>query len=296
MTHTKHHTTDVHQSSQPFHDEALASALEVEGELAAEITRQVAVLCDRLIDDAVPRISRIADLGCGPAVAAIQLAEVFETSHVVAVDSSPAVLERAADRVARHGLADRVELRSLDLDGNVASLGKFDLVWVALALHHAQDEPAALANFASLVRPGGLLCLLERAEPTAFHPSNDLGREGLWARVESANSAWLRRTRDLRPGIADVEGYAPMLEQAKLELVDSRVVSDTAVASAGPALSVLLDKYIRTALRDSDSPLDQSDREALQRSIESTEDVDWGETHATSSRTVFIAKQERSAA
>jgi SAM-dependent methyltransferase len=289
MTHSSHRPSPVH--GHVFLDDDFAAALETEGELAAGVSRQAVALCAELLDVG-GAVERVADLGCGPGVDATLLAGAFASAQVVAVDASPVMLARAGERAARLGCSDRIELRSLDLDGDLGSLGTFDLAWAALALHHTEDERAALANFASLLRPGGLLCLLERAEPTVISPAHELGRPGLWRRLETAQAAHFERTRASLPGIADVAGYADMLEQVGLELLSRRTLSFSTVAPSSPALRALIDRYVRGVLRTLDQ-LDPSDREALEGREERVADSGWGDARVTSSRTLFIARTRR---
>lgn len=148
-----------------FHGDDAAAKLEREAELAAGVTAEAIALC---VTHAGSKVRRVADLGCGPGVAATALAEAFPAATVVAADGSPVMLQRTAERAERLGLSDRVETATVDLNGDLHSLGTFDLVWAALALHHARDEQASLESFAALVRPKGLICLLEKAGATDY--------------------------------------------------------------------------------------------------------------------------------
>ncbi len=173
------------------------------------------------------------------------------------------MLARAESRAARLGVADRVELRSLDLNRDLQGLGSFDLVWAALALHHAADEPAVLRSFGSLLRPKGLLCLVERADPMVVRLTRDLARPGIWDRVGSAQSEWFERARLALPGTASAVNYATMLEQTGFELLASRTLTDTVTAPDEPAMRTLVAEYLRRAERNLDGILDTADLEAL---------------------------------
>lgn len=280
-----------HGAADVFRDERFAAILETEGELAAGLTAQAAALCEDLLDVGGRHdVLRVVDVGCGPGVATSSLAQRFGSAIVVGVDGSPVMLARAEDRAARQGLSDRVQLRALDLDGDLGSLGSFDLVWAALALHHAQDELAVLGRFAALLRPGGLLCLLERAEPIAMRPAHDLGRPGIWERVQSAQAKWYEHARRSLPGVTNVESYADMLEQVGLELLDTRTLTDAVTAPVDPSLRQLIDRHVSAVLRDLRDALDPADVEAL-RAAESVAAAEWGDLLVTSTRTSFIARR-----
>ena len=141
------------------------SALEHEGELSSGLSEEALADIVRLFDDAGSRVRRVADLGCGPGVGTGALVRTFPAATVVAVDNSVTMLEQTAARAARLGYADRVETRLLDLNGDLQSLGRCDLAWAAMAIHHAHDEVATLRALRSLITPVGFLCILERAQP-----------------------------------------------------------------------------------------------------------------------------------
>jgi trans-aconitate methyltransferase len=290
MTHHTHPSATA-QTQAVFQDDRMVAVLEAEGQLAAGLTDQAVQLCAELV--AVGRADplRLADLGCGPGVATTRLAAAFDGATVVGVDGSPVMLARAADRVARHEAYGRVELLLLDLDGDLRELGSFDLVWAALALHHTVDEHAALDNFAALLRPEGLLCLLERADPMVVHPAHDLGQPGIWDRVEVAQSAWYDRTRGALPGVTNVAAYGDMLQHAGLELLDTRTLTDTVTAPVEPALQPVIARYVRAAIHNLRDTLAPADVEALTDVAERVTDVAWGDALVTSTRTLFIARK-----
>lgn len=208
MTHPGDHHRSARGHSATLNDDRLAAALEADGELAAGLTDQAIALCTDLLDLDSTEVRRVVDVGCGPGVATSSLAEAVGSAMVVAVDRSPVMLARTADREARHGVSARVEPRSLDLNSDLHALGAFDLVWAALALHHADDEPAAMRSFGMLVRPQGLLCLIERADPIVVRFARDLGRPDIWDRIRSAQSEWFEHARPALLGTTNVASYA----------------------------------------------------------------------------------------
>jgi tRNA (cmo5U34)-methyltransferase len=67
--------------------------------------------------------TRIYDLGCSTATTLIALgAALGPDARLVGYDSSEPMLERARANVARAGLADRIELRYADLNGDLAAV------------------------------------------------------------------------------------------------------------------------------------------------------------------------------
>ncbi len=80
----------------------------------------------------------VLDLGCGDGrLAALVLEHRPSLERVVAVDSSPAMLEYARSRFDGD---DRVQVREWDLDDPLSSLGAFDVVVAGFSIHHVEDQ------------------------------------------------------------------------------------------------------------------------------------------------------------
>ena len=80
--------------------------------------------------------------------------------RVVAVDNSPAMLERARHRFTGDR---RVTLEHVDLSQPVDGLGTFDVVISGSAIHHLEDrrKQTLFAEIVRLLNPGGLFANLE---------------------------------------------------------------------------------------------------------------------------------------
>ena len=272
----KHHHFDV---------EHVAATLEVEGELTAGLADEAIALCaDRFAADGTT-VRRVIDLGSGPGVGTALLAERFPSATVVAADGSAAMLARAEARVARLGLASRIEARQLDLDGDLQALGACDLAWAAMAIHHADDEVATLRRFGKLLHPHGLLCVLERADPMVVRLADDLGRPGIWDRLEVARSEWFERARPTLPGALNAERYPSMLASAGLEVLVSRTLSATVTAPDDAATRAFLQAQLRGSMRDLEGVADPADLAALVEAAPS----DSGAA-ITSTRKLFITR------
>ncbi|MFJ7276825.1 SDR family NAD(P)-dependent oxidoreductase [Kitasatospora sp. NPDC098663] len=115
---------------------------------------------------------RILEVGAGTGGATAALLPVLppERTRYTFTDVSPAFLDRAQERFARH---DFVEYRALDLNLDPEQQGytphSFDLVVAAGALHTAENLATALGHVSTLLAPGGQLLGVEahRAELTA---------------------------------------------------------------------------------------------------------------------------------
>jgi len=103
----------------------------------------------------------ILDAGCGTGGAASLLQQRFAGAGIVQLDASERMLARRTTRRwpgwLRMGGRDARHAVCADFQMLPLATGRFDLVWSNLALHWAEDLPAALAEASRVLRPGGLL-------------------------------------------------------------------------------------------------------------------------------------------
>jgi SAM-dependent methyltransferase len=143
---------------------------------------------------------------------------------VLAVDSSPAMLDRVATRAAAHGLDTRVATHQAELPRGLEEVGDADLVWSSMALHHVGDELAALRVLRGLLAADGVVAIVERAEPTRVLPRDlDVGRPGLADRLARAGEQWFASMRAGLPNSEASSDVPSMLTAAGLAVVDTRV-------------------------------------------------------------------------
>ncbi len=106
---------------------------------------------------------RVLDLGCGDGALTAELHARLAASQTVGIDSSAAMLERAA---ARAGDGLRFEAG----DAGSWTGGPFDLVISNAALHWVPDHASLLPRLATLVAPGGQLAV--QVPTNEHHPSH----------------------------------------------------------------------------------------------------------------------------
>ena len=284
---------DRHSHGGAFDSERVAAVLEVEGDLSAGLVAEAITVCADLFDDAGVQVRRVVDLGCGPGVGTALLAQAFRSATVLAVDGSPAMLERARARATRLGHAARVETRRLDLNDDLQTLGRCDLAWAAMAIHHAHDEVATLRSIGLLLEPHGLLGVLERADPMFIGLANDLGRPGIWHRLEGARCEWFENVRDSMPGALNAEAYGSMLAAAGLEVVVDQTLIDTVQAPHDAATHRFIARELRGMVAGLASVAAEADLEALRELVEETPSFPegrWDGAEITASRKLLIAK------
>ncbi|MFE5093035.1 class I SAM-dependent methyltransferase [Streptomyces sp. NPDC056638] len=195
-----------------------------------------------------PKVRRILDIGSGPGVIACLLAEVFPEAEVVAVDGTPALLERTRARAQRLGLGDRVRTQHADIPDGLAELGDADLIWVGNALHHMGDQRAVLAGFAALLRPGGTVALVEGGLPPRQLPRDiGMGRPGLEARLDAITADWFEDMRASLPGTKrETEDWSALLSAVGLDPQGTRsFLLDLPAPLSEPARDQVIDEFAR---------------------------------------------------
>lgn len=116
---------------------------------------------------AVDPSTRALDVCCGTGDISFLLAEAG-AEHVTGLDFSPGMLEQAARRqraLDDQDVAGRIEF----VEGDALALPfgdhSFDVVTVSFGVRNVESVPAAFAEFARVVRPGGRVVCLEITRP-----------------------------------------------------------------------------------------------------------------------------------
>lgn len=206
----------------------MAAYAELEGEVLAElVSKAVSILAEQCRRQDV-EVRRVLDIGSGPGVGSCLLAQRFGAAEVVAVDGSATMLEYAIARASRMGLGDRVATRLAEVPNGLSGLGPAEIVWASLVLHHVGDEVGALGEFRQLLAPGGVLALVELPGPVRFLPDDvDLGRPGIWERLDTAWEEWFDQMPSSLPGSTPSADPVAILEEAGFELLADQSLTIT---------------------------------------------------------------------
>ena len=116
-----------------------------------------------------PTPTKVADLGCGTGTLSVLLAE--EGYAVDGVDVSPEMVARARAKADAAGVA--ADLRVGDANEPDLDPAKYDVVLSRHVLWAMDDPAAALQRWLALLRPGGLLVLVEGCWSTGAGISSD---------------------------------------------------------------------------------------------------------------------------
>ena len=114
----------------------------------------------------LPAEARVLDLATGTGDLALMIARIHPDARVVGSDPSSRMLEVGADKVARSGLADRVQLHAGDAQALPYEDDSFDGCCIAFGIRNVPDRSAVLAEMARVTKPAGRIAVLELGEPS----------------------------------------------------------------------------------------------------------------------------------
>ncbi len=133
--------------------------------------------------DAVAGSTRVLEVGCGYGLVAAMLAAADSRRHVVGVDIDSAKVAGAAAIVAnvRRAGGDL----TIDLAGPDASVGPWDAIVVVdvLYLFPPDQQAGAVAEWAQMLAPGGVLAVKEMAGRPRWKARWNLAQERLAVRT-----------------------------------------------------------------------------------------------------------------
>jgi SAM-dependent methyltransferase len=241
------------------------------------------------------RIRRVVDLGSGPGVAAAELAAVFPSAAVTAVDGAAPLLERADARAYRLGVGDRVTTLPLDLGDPAqwSALPRADLVWVSGVLHHLPDPARALAAIRDRLAAGGTLIAVEGGLPVRWGPDDlGVGRPGLQARLDAVvieGLAALPPPHTIALGVS----WPALLRKARFAAVRTRSWLQEIPPPAPDRVREQIREHLGVVRRNFAEQLDDDDRATIDRlldpadraGINRRDDVFW-----LTARTLHIAR------
>ncbi|MGW8767617.1 class I SAM-dependent methyltransferase [Streptomyces sp. NPDC055815] len=246
----------------------MAPLLERQAEIASPAYAEAAAWLGTLAP--VQGVRRILDVGAGPGVVTSLLAEAFPAAEAVAVDGAPELLALARARAEARHLGNRVSTLHAELPEAIGTLGSADLIWAGNSLHHMGDQSAALAEFAGILNPGGLIVLVEGGLPRRHLPQHiGIGRPGLEARLDAVHADWFGEMRAELPGAKDEpDDWRALLAGAGLTPAGTRTFLVDVPAPVSPAVRELaLAHYER--LRDGlAARIDADDKETLDRLLD----------------------------
>lgn len=162
-----------------------------------------------LLEELPAGVGRVLDLGSGDGRLLELVLLAHPSAHGVALDFSPAMLEKLGERF---GSDDRVEIVEHNLEQPLPDLGEFDAVVSSLAIHHLEHErkQELYGEVLAALRPGGWFCNLDHVAS----PSPEIHLEFLEA------IGWTLNEEDPSNRLLDVESQLVWLRELGYANVD----------------------------------------------------------------------------
>ncbi len=121
---------------------------------------------------------RVLDVGCGPGIDTIPLAErVGPSGQVVGVDHDPAMIAAADQRAEQAGVGARVTHRRADATALPFDAATFDACRSERLFQHLPNPDQALAEMIRVTKAGGWVVVLDTDRGTASIDSDEIDIE-----------------------------------------------------------------------------------------------------------------------
>lgn len=112
------------------------------------------------------RPANILDVATGTGDFAIQLHQSLRPQHITGIDLSQGMLDEACRKVKEKGLEEIISFEQGDCMALPMSDETFDAVTVAFGVRNFEHLEQGYQEMARVLKPGGMLCVLELSTPT----------------------------------------------------------------------------------------------------------------------------------
>ncbi len=111
----------------------------------------------------------LLEFGCGTGLVSMELHRQVAT--ITLLDTSPGMLEVLQEKIAHQDIVNMLPCLG-DLSAIDSAKERFDLVYSNMTLHHVTNVEQTLVTLATLLKPGGILCIGDlETEDGSFHQS-----------------------------------------------------------------------------------------------------------------------------
>ena len=186
---------------------------------------------DRLLEQTPEPTARVLDLGCGVG-ASLEYMTQRRDFEGVGVTLSAVQVELANRRLKEAGLSDRASCIQGDFTDLPADLGSFDFAYAIEAFLHAPSADAFFREASRVLRPGGVLSLVDDFASERLEQPGLSFRERRWAREfrEGWNAGSLLPVSQAS-AIASRHGFELTLDEDVTEHVELRRLRDLAITA-----------------------------------------------------------------
>lgn len=120
---------------------------------------------------------RVFEYGAGTGLVTQALADAIGPATLA--DSSGGMRDVMTAKVAGGALPEGTRVWDLDLSAGTVPDDRFELIVTVLTMHHIEDLTVVLGAFATMLAPGGYLCIVDLdAEDGSFHGEGFHGHHG----------------------------------------------------------------------------------------------------------------------
>lgn len=247
-------STNDHQARQP-HSHHGSSLLETLLELDSQIHQGLLHEALESVAGVIPAdaVRSVLDVGAGTGAATFQLSSRYPEAEVIALDVSPAMTRRITAHAVRVGNR-RVRAVNRPLLASGLGTDSVDLAWASSVFHEFDDPARELSVLSGMIRPGGLLAIMEMDAPPRLLPDDYHELESQLRRLAHA---------DLAP-----PEWADHLEAAGFDLLTKRTLaSDQELPADGPG-GAYARAELRRLARHAAAGLDADDNAALSQLLD----------------------------
>jgi SAM-dependent methyltransferase len=196
---------------------------------------------------------RVADLGCGSGKTTFILNRLSQPgAETIGVDIAPQRVRFARSRYTAAGLS----FQQMDIRQPMETIGRFDLVWIRFVLeYYRADSFEIVKNIAKIVKPGGILCLIDLDH-------NCLSHYGLTPRLETA-LAGIMRALEKGAGFDAYAGrklYAHLYDLGFVDIAVDMLPHHLIYGQLKEADAFNWTKKVEIAARNSGYPFDEYER------------------------------------
>ncbi|MDE6262376.1 MAG: bifunctional demethylmenaquinone methyltransferase/2-methoxy-6-polyprenyl-1,4-benzoquinol methylase UbiE [Muribaculaceae bacterium] len=108
---------------------------------------------------------KILDVATGTGDLALTLARAIPDCMITGVDLSEGMIAVGREKIIKAGLTDRITLEAADCLALPFQDDEFDALTVAYGVRNFADIPAGLKEMNRVIRPGGMVCIIELSTP-----------------------------------------------------------------------------------------------------------------------------------
>lgn len=111
---------------------------------------------------------RILDIATGTGDFAILAAKMLNPQEIIGADISEGMMQVGREKVSRQGLQNKITFQKEDCTNLSFEENSFDAVMAAFGIRNFQNLEDGLSEMCRVLRPGGMLCVLELTTPVTF--------------------------------------------------------------------------------------------------------------------------------